>query len=66
MRVLINGEVKELRGEQSLDELVKRLDLPTQRVAVELNRIVVRRTDWQNTLINDNDRIEIVHFVGGG
>jgi len=42
------------------------LDLPAQRVAVELNRNVVRRNDWSSTMLQDDDRLEIVHFVGGG
>lgn len=42
------------------------LDLPAARIAVELNRAVVRRNDWGTTVLQDDDRIEIVHFVGGG
>jgi sulfur carrier protein len=40
--------------------------LPTERVAVELNKEVVRRKNWEITDIKDADKIEIVHFVGGG
>jgi thiamine biosynthesis protein ThiS len=40
--------------------------LPSERVAIELNRQVVRKKDWESILVNDADRIEIVHFVGGG
>ena len=66
MKITINGELKELEGEVNLDRLLEIFSLPSQRVAVELNREVVRRKDWQNTTIKDTDRVEIVHFVGGG
>lgn len=66
MRVYVNGEAKELSVPISLDELIAQLDLPATRIAVELNRAVVRRGDWSATMIQDEDRLEIVHFVGGG
>ena len=66
MKVFVNGESRELSGKPSLAELITQLDLPAARIAVELNREVVRRNDWSGTMLNENDRIEIVHFVGGG
>lgn len=66
MRVYLNGESKEVSESQTLADLVDELDLPAQRIAVELNRTVIRRSEWVNTKITDDDRIEIVHFVGGG
>ena len=66
MRVYINGESKEVQGNPSLADLIKQLDLPAPRIAVELNREVVRRSMWGETILHDEDRIEIVHFVGGG
>jgi thiamine biosynthesis protein ThiS len=66
LRVYINGESRELTGTPSLAELITQLDLPAARVAVELNRNVVRRSEWGSTVLHEDDRIEIVHFVGGG
>ena len=66
MRVYVNGEPRELDHPLTLAELVTELDLPPSRIAIELNRTVVRRNDWSATTVNDDDRIEIVHFVGGG
>ena len=66
MRVFVNGEARELSGTSSLAELVTQLELPVARIAIELNREVVRRNDWGSTILQDDDRIEIVHFVGGG
>jgi thiamine biosynthesis protein ThiS len=66
LRVYVNGEPRELSEPISLGELITQLDLPAARIAVELNRAVVRRKDWNTTVLQDEDRIEIVHFVGGG
>jgi thiamine biosynthesis protein ThiS len=66
MRVFVNGDEKDLRDRISLAELIEQLDLPPARIAIELNREVVRRSDWGSTMLKDEDRIEIVHFVGGG
>lgn len=66
MTITINGEIKELESEVNLSRLLELFSLPSQRVAVELNRGVVRRSDWDRTIVKDDDRIEIVHFVGGG
>jgi thiamine biosynthesis protein ThiS len=66
VRVYVNGEAKELSGSTSLADLINQLDLPATRIAVELNRVVVRRSDWSATVIQDEDRREIVRFVGGG
>jgi len=64
--ITINGEARELPGQINLDRLVELFSLPKQRVAVELNSIVIRRSDWPETVVSDRDKIEIVHFVGGG
>jgi len=66
VRILINGEKKELPGSISVSDLLDRFELPSQRVAIELNKIVIRKSNWAETLVNDGDRIEVVHFVGGG
>jgi thiamine biosynthesis protein ThiS len=66
MKILINGERKEIPAEINLSKLLESLNLPNERIAVELNKEVVRKKDWENILIKDADKIEIVHFVGGG
>lgn len=55
-----------MRERTSLDELVTELSLTPARVAIELNQQVVRRDKWAATILAEGDRIEIVHFVGGG
>ncbi len=66
MKVFINGETKEISDEFNLSELLENLSLPSERIAIELNKEVVRKRDWENVKIADADRIEIIHFVGGG
>lgn len=66
MKVFINGETREISGEMNLSGLLERFSLPRERVAVELNKEVVRKKDWDWIKISDADKIEIIHFVGGG
>lgn len=66
MQITLNGEKREFGETQTVSELVQTLHLSDQRIAVELNREIVRKKDWETTSLNDADKIEIVHFVGGG
>ena len=66
MHIRVNGEDREIVRSVTLDDLLAELSLPKERVAIELNHHVVRRDRWPETLVADGDRIEIVHFVGGG
>lgn len=67
MRIQINGEQREFpQSSLSLAELIDTLSLAPQRIAIEVNKTIVRRGDWEKTRLNDGDQIEIVHFVGGG
>ncbi len=66
MKIIINGEKKEVAENLNLSALLKHLSLPGERIAIELNKEVVRKKDWAMTNINDADKIEIIHFVGGG
>ncbi|MGB8510483.1 MAG: sulfur carrier protein ThiS [Pyrinomonadaceae bacterium] len=66
MRVVVNGESQEITEGATLDELISKLVLSPDRVAVELNLEVVRRGEWARMTLNEGDRVEIVHFVGGG
>jgi len=65
-RIIINGETRELTAPSSLAQLVSTLKLKPEQVAIELNQVVIRRASWESTMLKEGDRIEIVHFVGGG
>ena len=66
MKILINGETKDLPEGVTLSQMIERLSLPPRRMAIELNKRVIRRQDWETTKLEERDAIEIVHFVGGG
>ena len=66
MRITVNGEAREVPAETTLEELVRLLALAPERLAIEHNYEVVRRDDWPHRNLGDGDRVEIVHFVGGG
>jgi sulfur carrier protein len=68
MNLIINGEPREF-SEPSLALsalIIEKLAMKSDRVAVELNRQIVTRGEWESTFVKDGDRLEIVHFVGGG
>jgi sulfur carrier protein len=66
VQIRLNGEAKDVDDGSTLQSLVEQLALAPERLAVELNHEVVRRTDWPRVELSDGDRVEIVHFVGGG
>lgn len=65
MKLFINGEERQLEV-TTVATLVEQLGMKGDRVAVELNREIVTRADWSQTALREGDRLEIVHFVGGG
>ncbi|MBV9183417.1 MAG: sulfur carrier protein ThiS [Acidobacteria bacterium] len=66
MKLTINGQERELNQTDTLAALIDQLGMRSDRVAVELNRELVVRDRWAATALQDGDRLEIVHFVGGG
>jgi sulfur carrier protein len=66
LRVKVNGEFRDVAERLSLDELIAQLKLAGERLAIELNHSVVRRAEWPTKTLQEGDRVEIVHFVGGG
>jgi sulfur carrier protein len=64
--IQINGEPREVKENISLPELIASLSLKPEQVAVELNHAVVHRAQWESTTLEAADKVEIVHFVGGG
>jgi thiamine biosynthesis protein ThiS len=64
--VTINGEAREIEEGLKVSDLVPLLELKAERLAIEVNRQIIRRALWQQTGLADGDKIEIVQFVGGG
>ncbi len=65
MKLTINGKEKNTES-KSISSLLKNLSLNKDAVAVELNKNIVHRQDFDNTKIKNNDKLEIVTVVGGG
>ena len=66
MRLLLNGEEREIAGIISIADLVSALGLDARKVAVERNLEIAPRSTYADTALADGDRIEIVTFIGGG
>jgi thiamine biosynthesis protein ThiS len=65
MEIQINGEPRTV-GPITVMELIRSLDLDPTRLAVERNRDIVPKREYETTLLADGDKLEIVQFVGGG
>jgi len=62
----LNGDPAELPGPMSVQALLERLQIDPRMVAVECDRVVIKRARYPDTIINDGSEVEIVAFVGGG
>jgi sulfur carrier protein len=66
MEILLNGDRHAIASRQSVQELLSDLGLDTSRVAVEVNRRILKRSEFDSAEVGDGDEIEVVTFVGGG
>lgn len=66
MTLTINGEERNFSSISTVSDLVSQLGMKADRVAIELNRDLLPRDRWASTQLSDGDKLEIVHFVGGG
>jgi thiamine biosynthesis protein ThiS len=66
LRIMVNGEERQVPGPTTLLELLAHLRLDPRTVVVELNREIVRRPRLGETSLSEGDSVELVHFVGGG
>jgi len=66
IKIKINGKINKIDDKTKLSELVKNLKVPLKKVAIELNREIVNKKNLNKINLKVNDKIEIVHFIGGG
>jgi thiamine biosynthesis protein ThiS len=66
VRILLNGESRDLSNPMTVQALLESLGIDSRRVAVERNLVVVRRAHYTTELVGEGDEVEIVNFVGGG
>ena len=66
IKIKVNGKKTLLNKNDSVQKLTKKLNIPLNKVAIELNRKILDKKKLKNIKLNNNDNIEIVHFIGGG
>jgi len=66
IKIKINGKINKIDDKTKLSDLVKNLKVPLKKVAIELNKEIVDKKKLNKINLKVNDRIEIVHFIGGG
>jgi sulfur carrier protein len=65
-KIQLNGEPFEVSKKITLNELLNKLKIQKNKVAVEINGEIVQRNKYENLILNKDDKVEIVHFIGGG
>ena len=66
IKIKVNGQVRSINDNTNLLKLVKSLRIPLNKVAIELNLEIIDKKKLDKILLKNNDRVEIVHFIGGG
>ena len=66
IKIRVNGRVKSISNNYSVSDLVKNLKIPMKKVAIELNQEIIDKKKINKIILKKKDKIEIVHFIGGG
>ena len=66
IKIKINGKIKSINQDYNLSVVLKNLKIPLNKVAIELNKEIIDKKKINKIKLNKNDKIEIVHFIGGG
>ena len=66
IKIKVNGKVKTVLNNSKLSDLLKNLNIPLKKVAIELNQEIIDKKRTSNIKLKKDDNIEIVHFIGGG
>jgi len=65
-KIQLNGAPYEINTGTNLNELLNELKIQKNKVAIEINGEIVEKNKYPNLILNKNDKVEIVHFIGGG
>ena len=65
-KIQLNGDPYEINGRTNLNELLNKLKIEKNKVAIEVNGEIVQKEKYQNLILRKDDKVEIVHFIGGG
>ena len=66
IEIRVNGKVKSVSDKYKMSDLVKNLKIPMKKVAIEVNQEIIDKKKISKISLKKNDKIEIVHFIGGG
>jgi thiamine biosynthesis protein ThiS len=66
IKIKVNGKNRSISETYKLSDLIKDLKIPMKKVAIELNEEIIDKKNVNKIKLNQNDKIEIVHFIGGG
>ena len=66
IKIKINGKIKSIIQDYKFSDLLKRLKIPLNKVAIELNNEIIDKKKINKIILKNNDKIEVVHFIGGG
>ena len=66
IKIFINGDEKNINENSSIKDLINLFDLDIKKIAIEKDLAIINEADFEKTLLNENCKIEIVHFIGGG
>ena len=65
-KIQLNGSPYEINNGTSLNQLINMLNLKKNKIAIEINGEIIEKNKYTNTILNKDDKVEIVHFIGGG
>tara|TARA_B100000886_G_scaffold228251_1_gene159146 strand:- start:146 stop:349 length:204 start_codon:yes stop_codon:yes gene_type:complete len=65
-KIQLNGKKISIKSNFSIFELLKKYKLNNKKIAIEYNGVIIPKAKFKNKLLKNNDRLEIVHFIGGG
>ena len=65
-KIQLNGALYEIHPGTNLNELLNKLKVPKNKVAIEVNGTIVEKNNYPNLILYKDDKVEIVHFIGGG
>ena len=66
IKIKVNGKLKTVLNNSKLSDLLKNLNIPIKKVAIELNQEIIDKKRTSNIKLKKDDKVEIVHFIGGG
>ena len=65
-KIQLNGSSYEINNETNLNQLINKLKIQKTKVSIEVNGVIVEKSKYQKVILNKGDKVEIVHFIGGG